>query len=155
VEQLQFPQIMADARAAFAQLGQVGGKRATFVVGFCRGGSLTILTGTQDFKLAGLISFYSGLSRQLPGSDSIVLDAGVRVKYPILSLFGGADQNIPLEQVRALDENLDKAGVEHEVVVYEGATHSFFDKRASEFAEASTDAWRRTLSFIEAHSADK
>jgi len=42
--------------------------------------------------------------------------------------------------------------VEHEIVVYPGATHSFFDRRATEFAEASADAWKRVLGFIAAHT---
>jgi carboxymethylenebutenolidase len=33
-------------------------------------------------------------------------------------------------------------------VVYDGATHSFFDRRSEEFAEASTDSWRRVLGFM-------
>ncbi len=39
-------------------------------------------------------------------------------------------------------------GVEHEIVIYDGAPHSFFDRKQEEFAEASDDAWRRTLAFI-------
>jgi len=42
---------------------------------------------------------------------------------------------------------------EHEIVVYSGAPHSFFDRRATEFADASADACRRVLGFIAAHTA--
>ena len=35
-----------------------------------------------------------------------------------------------------------------EIVVYDGAPHSFFDRRQEEFAEASEDAWRRVLAFL-------
>jgi carboxymethylenebutenolidase len=48
----------------------------------------------------------------------------------------------------AFDEALTKAGVEHELVTYDGAPHSFFDRRQKEFAEASEDAWRRVIEFI-------
>jgi carboxymethylenebutenolidase len=41
--------------------------------------------------------------------------------------------------------------VEHEIVTYPGAPHSFFDRRAAEYAEASADAWKRVLGFISAH----
>ncbi len=47
---------------------------------------------------------------------------------------------------------LAEAGVEHEIEIYEGAPHSFFDRRYEEHAEASADAWRRVLDFIQAHS---
>jgi dienelactone hydrolase len=40
------------------------------------------------------------------------------------------------------------AGVAHEVVVYEGLPHSFFDRKAEEFAEQAADAWRRVLAFV-------
>ncbi len=49
----------------------------------------------------------------------------------------------------AFEAALTAAGVEHELVVYDGAPHSFFDRKQEEFAEASEDAWTRTLSFIE------
>jgi carboxymethylenebutenolidase len=66
---------------------------------------------------------------------------------------GGADQAIGPDQVAALDAALEDAGVEHEVVTYDGAPHSFFDRKQDEFAEASEDAWQRTLAFIERQSA--
>jgi carboxymethylenebutenolidase len=50
--------------------------------------------------------------------------------------------------VRALEE----AGVEHELISYDGAPHSFFDRKQEDFAAASEDAWRRTLEFIERRS---
>jgi carboxymethylenebutenolidase len=61
---------------------------------------------------------------------------------------GGADQGIPVEAVNEFDRALDEAGVEHEIVVYDGAPHSFFDRKQEDFADASEDAWRRTLDFI-------
>ena len=62
-----------------------------------------------------------------------------------------SDANISHEANAALDEALTKAGVEHELVEYEGAPHSFFDRKQAEFADASADAWQRTLDFIEKH----
>jgi carboxymethylenebutenolidase len=46
---------------------------------------------------------------------------------------------------------LTDAGVEHELVTYGGAPHSFFDRKYEEFADASDDAWRRVLAFVEHH----
>jgi carboxymethylenebutenolidase len=150
VQQLQFPNILADARAAIAHLES---GKPTFIVGFCLGGSLTLLSSTQNLGLTGAIGFYAGLSRQMPGTNGTVLDESVKVHNPFLGLFGGADQGIPVEQVHTLDENLDKAGVEHQIVIYEGAPHSFFDRRAAEYADASSDAWTKMLAFIQKHSS--
>ncbi len=44
------------------------------------------------------------------------------------------------------------AGVEHEVVIYPGAPHSFFDRKYEEFAADSEDAWNRVLAFLERYS---
>jgi carboxymethylenebutenolidase len=148
VQQIKLETFFADVTAAKEHLRtSAGSERPTFVVGFCMGGSLTLLSATQDFGWTGVIPFYAGLSRALFGNKT-VLDVADQVKYPVLGLFGGADQGIPVEQVHELDQQLDKAGVEHEIVVYPGAPHSFFDRRATEYAEASTDAWNRVLGFI-------
>jgi carboxymethylenebutenolidase len=66
---------------------------------------------------------------------------------------GGADEAIPQTDVDAFEEALTEAGVEHELVVYPGAPHSFFDRKQEEFADASEDAWARVLAFIEQHRA--
>ncbi len=123
-----------------------------FTVGFCRGGSFSLLSATRDFGQAGAIGFYAGLSRVFAGSTGSILNLSSQIRYPVLGLFGGADPGIPSTDVQALDANLDKAGVEHEIVVYPDAPHSFFDRRSADFAEASSDAWRRVLGFIKAHT---
>ena len=43
-------------------------------------------------------------------------------------------------------------GVEHEMITYPGAPHSFFDVRQEDFAGASADAWRRVGDFIERYA---
>ncbi len=74
------------------------------------------------------------------------------IECPILALQAGADQNITKVENDAFEAALSAAGVDHEIVVYDGAPHSFFDRKQEEFAEASEDAWSRTLRFIERFS---
>ncbi|HZR42235.1 MAG TPA: dienelactone hydrolase family protein [Ktedonobacteraceae bacterium] len=151
VQQMQLATFFNDARAGLAYLRTgAGANLPTFLVGFCMGGSLSLFSGTENLDLAGIIPFYAGLSRNMGAGKGTVLEEAVNEKYPVLGLFGGADQGIPVDQVHALDEALDKAGVEHEIVIYPGAPHSFFDRRATDFADASTDAWKRVLAFISA-----
>jgi len=69
----------------------------------------------------------------------------------VLGLFGGEDQAIPVDQVQKFDKRLDETGVDHEIHVYPGAPHSFFDRRFEQYAEACDDAWRRMLAFIGKH----
>jgi len=68
------------------------------------------------------------------------------------SIFGGADEGIPPADVEAFDGALKKAGVRHDMKVYPGAPHSFFDRKFTEFAEASADAWTRVQAFVGANT---
>ena len=70
----------------------------------------------------------------------------------MLALMGGADQGIPAEQVDEFRAALQSAGIDHEVVVYPGAPHSFFDRSYDQHADAAADAWRRVLEFVRKYS---
>ena len=151
VQQLQFVSFLQDVDAAVARLRVDNEARPLFIVGFCMGGALSLLTATQDRGLAGVIPFYAGLVWNVAGGGAVVEQAK-HIKYPVLALFGGADPGILPDQVQTFEQELVTAGVAHEVISYPGAPHSFFDRRAAEHAEASADAWTRVLGFIQAHS---
>jgi carboxymethylenebutenolidase len=74
------------------------------------------------------------------------------MQAPILALQAGADANITAEANAEFGQALEDAGVEHELVTYDGAPHSFFDRKQEEFAEESEDAWNRVLAFIVGHA---
>ncbi len=132
--------VQADVAAAVARLRELGCK-SIFTVGFCFGGRNSWLAAASGHGLAGAIGFYG----RPP------MDAAARMEAPILALQAGADQKISAEDNAAFDEALTEAEVAHEVVTYEGAPHSFFDRKQEDFQEASTDAWTRVLAFIEHH----
>ena len=153
VQQMTVPTLQADTEAALAHLRQgAGASRATFILGFCRGGSLSLVAAGQAYGLAGIIAFYAGLGRKLDDTVGTALDGAAHAHTPVLGLFGGADQGIPPEHVAALQATLTQAGVEHDIVTYPGAPHSFFDRTAAQYAAESADAWRRVLAFIGAHT---
>jgi carboxymethylenebutenolidase len=135
--------IQADVAACFAYLREQGA-RAIFTVGFCMGGRHSWLAAADQQGLTGAVGFY--------GRPADATARAGELKAPILALQAGADQNITADDNAAFEAALSEAGVEHELVTYEGAPHSFFDRKQEEFADASADAWSRTLSFIEAHS---
>ena len=154
VQQMQLTTFFQDVSAALDHLrtGE-GAARSTFTVGFCMGGTLSFLTGTnENFDLAGVIGFYAGMSRKFGGANKTLLEEASNIKYPALGLFGGDDPVIPQEQVHEFDEGLDRAGVAHEIVIYPGAPHSFFDRRATDYADASADAWQRVLRFMDMYT---
>lgn len=149
VAAMTIPTFLTDVAAALDYLKtQSQTARKTFIVGFCRGGTLALHTSAEQFDLSGIIAFYAGMSRSITGEKGTALEQAGKARYPVLGLFGGADQGIPPEQVQQLDRQLSVAGVAHEIVTYPGAPHSFFDRRYAEFADASADAWKRMLHFI-------
>lgn len=151
VAQMTLPTFYADVAAALEFL-QKDSEAKTFVTGFCIGGTFTLFTGTQNFNLAGLIPFYSGMTRKFPGADGTALENAHKIHYPVLGLYGGADQGIPVEMVHQLDAELDQANVTHEIVIYPGAPHSFFDRFQPKYEKESADAWTRILGFIRIQS---
>jgi carboxymethylenebutenolidase len=142
--------VQADVRAAVQWL-QAAGVHSIFTVGFCFGGSNSWLAAAGGHGLAGAVGFY-GRPTERPGHRSATAVAA-QITAPILALQAGDDQNITPDMNAAFDAALSAAGVEHELVVYEGAPHSFFDRRYEEHAEASADAWQRVLDFVEQHAA--
>lgn len=147
--------LQADIAAAAAYLRgkDGGGVRALFAVGFCFGGALAFLQAASGLGYAGVIGFYGwplGLPRWPDRPKPI--DAVSRFACPVLAIYGGADPGIPPDAIAQFDAALDRAKVAHESVTYDGAPHSFFDRRQTEFADASADAWRRVQAFVATHT---
>jgi carboxymethylenebutenolidase len=109
------------------------------------GGVLSFLTAIADASLAGAIGFYAPLA----DFNGTYLDQAEQIKRPILGMFGDADQVIAVSVPQTFDEKLDEAGVEHEIVIYPGAPHGFFERQMPQYAD---DAWKRMLGFINAHT---
>ncbi len=154
VAQTKVDQLTADVAAAVLYLrsGEGNADRPVFTVGFCFGGSNSWIQAAGGHNLAGAIGFYGHPTRLGRDGSPPPIDRLSGFDCPLLGLMGGADQGIPVEEVDRFDAALTEAGIEHEIHVYPGAPHSFFDRRYDEHAEASADAWDRVLSFVEAHS---
>jgi carboxymethylenebutenolidase len=146
--------IQADVAAAVEWLRSPAGglPGAIFTVGFCFGGRQSWLAAAGGHGLAGAVGFYG---RPGPGQDGSPgpTQRAAGLEAPVLGLMGGADQAISADDVAEFEQALEAAGVEHELVTYEGAPHGFFDRKQDEFAEASEDAWARVLAFVERYSA--
>jgi len=149
VEQTTDDDVQADTRAAVEHLRGLG-VESVFTVGFCFGGRASWLAAASGHGLAGAIGFYGNPTRDR-GARSAVQRAS-QIEAPILALQAGADENITAEDNAVFERALADAGVEHELVTYDGAPHSFFDRKQEAFANASDDAWRRVLAFVDSHS---
>jgi carboxymethylenebutenolidase len=143
VQQTTTPTVQADVAACISWLREHGAERV-FTVGFCFGGRQSWLAAADQDGLAGAVGFY--------GRPAEAAERAGELRAPILALQAGADQNITADDNAAFEQALEAAGVEHELVTYDGAPHSFFDRKQEEFAEASEDAWARVLTFLESHS---
>jgi len=149
VEQTTDAGVQADTGAAVAELRRRG-TEAVFTLGFCFGGRASWIAAASGHGLAGAVGFYGSPTRERGGPSVLALVD--RMTCPVLALQAGADANITADDNRAFDEALTSAGVEHELVVYDGAPHSFFDRKQEQFADASADAWQRVLDFVEQHA---
>lgn len=117
-----------------------------YTIGFCYGGSLSFWAGTRSLGLAGVVGFYAGF--RAIGARMSPLEFASRIECPVLGLFGGADESIPEDQVHRLRKELDAAAIPNDIVIYPGAPHSFFDRRATDYARESADAWMRIQGFM-------
>lgn len=140
--------IRADVRAAAETLRE-GGATRVLSMGFCFGGRASLMQASRE-RIDGVIAFYGPPAQRQEGGLSPLDEAqSGLVRAPVLGLYGGADRGIPVEDVEAYDRALEEAGVEHRVVVYPDAPHSFFDRTMSEHAEICRDAWAAVLGFID------
>ena len=144
---------LADLDAALAWLGKQDDvdPRSIAVVGFCMGGTLAFLSGCTSTRVGAVVDFYGGpLYRELSANKPTQpIELHLNLDRPFLGLFGGEDAHIPAEHVELLRERLSMAGKDHEIVVYPGAGHGFFNDARAHFApDAAADAWRRVLAFL-------
>jgi carboxymethylenebutenolidase len=138
VEQTTPHTVQEDVGACVNHLRAVG-CTSIFAVGFCFGGSgAWNAAAFQEIK--GAVGFYGRPARSLPFVPEL--------KAPILALQAGDDAGIPHEDNLELERALREHGKQYELIEYDGAPHSFFDRKQEQFAEASDDAWRRVLEFI-------
>jgi carboxymethylenebutenolidase len=145
VEQTTPEAISADVAAAVTYLKSKdgGAVKSVFTVGFCFGGSSSWNMSALVDGVNGDIGFYGRPERSLPFMS--------KMKAPLLLLIAGADFT-PTEAFHDFDKKLTEAKVPHEMHIYEGAPHSFFDRSFAEWKDACDDAWRRMLAFIKKNS---
>jgi carboxymethylenebutenolidase len=147
-QQVKLDQALDDLATTAVELRRRTGAGPPVTVGFCFGGSLSFVAGASpDLDLAGVAGLYGVLDPSRFDGHGVLTQAA-DIERPVLGLFGGADQAIPAEQIEEFESALSQAGVEHEIHVYSGAPHSFFDRKQEEFAAESEDAWWRILGFL-------
>ena len=118
------------------------------VSGFCYGGRASLLYSLHNNKLATTVVFY--------GSSETDPEILKNLPGPVLGIFGGADQSIPLEEVYAFEEGLNAAGIPNQITVYEGQPHAFVkDVDGIKAGGAQGEAWNEMLVFLEKNLKNK
>lgn len=150
VAQLDPAQVDGDVAAAVAFLRSPdgGAPERIYTIGFCLGGRISLLQARSGLGLAGVIGFYPWPVGPHRSGLPAPADEAPRFDCPVLTVYGGADAGIPAEARDTFARALEAAAVPHRSVVYENAPHSFFDRKAEEYADASADAWRQVLDFM-------
>lgn len=143
------------AAAAYLRSADGGAVQRLYTVGFCFGGRLSYLQAASGIGAAGVIGFYGWPVGPNPAGLPAPADEVSRFTCPVLEIWGGADGGIDADAVQVFNQALDRASVTHTSVTYPGAPHSFFDRHAGEHADASADAWRQMLDFMEVGEGTK
>lgn len=120
------------------------------VIGFCVGGFATFLAAERT-DAAAFVAFYGGgVLRARPGIalEPLIEDAN-RIRKPILLVFGGQDQSIPAEDVKAIGDRLTSLGKTHTIVTLPEGGHGFAcDDRAAYHQPSSDEAWQTTYDWL-------
>ena len=149
-------QAMGDLDAAVQWAGANGGDtRKLAITGFCWGGRITWLYAAHAPVKAG-VAWYGrlqGVKNDL--QPMYPVDLVGQLKAPVLGLYGGQDQGIPLESVESMKVALKQGSASakaSEFVIYPDAPHAFHaDYRPSYREQSAKDGWERMLAWFRQH----
>jgi carboxymethylenebutenolidase len=149
-------QVMGDLDATLQWAGANGGDvgRAG-ITGFCWGGRITWLHAAHHPAIKAGVAWYGRLVGQSnPLQPQNPVEQTARLRAPVLGLYGGQDQGIPLDTVERMKAALAQgspAAQKSQFQVYAEAPHAFHaDYRPSFRKEAAEDGWRRCLAWFRA-----
>jgi len=143
-----------DALVAWVEQQPKANTRKLGITGMCRGGRTVWMYTAHSKKIKAGVSWYGGLNPTLPAQPLTPLDVADKLNAPVLGLYGGADQGIPLEMVERARAALLAFGKDKESIihVYDGMPHGFHaDYRSSYRKEAAEDGWKRMLAWFKKH----
>lgn len=114
------------------------------ITGFCWGGGVVWRSAMLDADIKAGVAWY--------GQLKLLIARAAELKAPVLGLYGGKDQGIPMADIEAMRAALKAAGkTDSDIVVYPDAEHGFHaDYRPSYNAAAAADGWKRALAHFKA-----
>lgn len=114
------------------------------VTGFCMGGKYALFLASKSTEISACAPFYGHVPQPPQNLEGI--------KCPVLGNYAQADDGIKPEEVQLLKDTLTKYGVDHEIIIYPGAHHSFMNDKGENYnPEIAKQAWDKTISFFKKH----
>jgi carboxymethylenebutenolidase len=147
-------QVMSDLDAAADWAAKNGGNDSKLAItGFCWGGRVVWMYAAHSDKVKAGVAWYGRLIT--PPNDmspTNPIDVADKLKAPVLGLYGGKDQGIPMESVEKMQAALKAADSKSTITVYPEAPHGFHaDYRGSYREVDAKDAWQRMLIWFKKH----
>ncbi|MGG6293559.1 dienelactone hydrolase family protein [Leptolyngbya sp. AN02str] len=146
VAQVPDTQVMSDLDAAVLWAKANGGDTERLgITGFCWGGRITWLYTAHNPAVKAGVAWYGRLvGDATPLQPVYPVDIAMHLKAPVLGLYGGMDDGIPLSTVEQMETAIAEADGASEFVIYPDAPHAFHaDYRPSYREEAAKDGWER------------
>jgi carboxymethylenebutenolidase len=148
-------QVMSDLDATVAWAAETGmaDTQKLAITGFCYGGRITWLYAARHPDVKAAVAWYGRLTgHPTPTMPKQPIDVAASLTVPVLGLYGGKDEGIPLDQVDQMRVALSRGGNRSRIVVYPDAPHAFHaDYRPTYRKEAAEDGWRRMLEWFKAN----
>ena len=111
-------------------------------IGWCFGGGQSLNLALNNKNMDATVIYYGQLN-----TDESQLSS---IKWPVLGIFAGLDQGIPVETVHEFETSLDNLGIKNEIYIYPNVNHAFGNPSGMSYAPDETrDAWEKTIRFLD------
>lgn len=148
-------QVMSDldATVAWAESTGKANTNKLAITGFCWGGRITWLYSAHNPKVGAGVAWYGRLvGNETELTPQHPVDIAASLDVPVLGLYGGQDDGIPVSTVDQMREALKQGDSGSDIIVYPDAPHAFFaDYRPSYRQADAEDAWRRLQGWFKWH----
>jgi len=148
-------QVLADldATADWAVKSSKGNRAALGITGFCWGGRITWLYAAHNPDLKAAVAWYGRLTGEASAlQPRQPLELAASLKAPVLGLYGGKDQGIPVSDIESMRAALAAAHQPSRFIVYPDAPHGFLADYRASYREVDAKAgWSECLAWLRSH----
>lgn len=144
-----------DATVTWAKQTGKGNPDKLSITGFCWGGRIVWLYAAHNPKVKAGVAWYGRLVGQTtPLQPQYPVDVASILKVPVLGLYGGNDDGIPVATVEQMRGALKQTGTPSDIIVYPDTPHAFYaDYRPSYRQKPAEDGWQRLLAWFKQYGA--